>query len=42
MTMVGTSPAPEGTTQGTVLSESSQGFRNRDGLLRPASVTVAA
>ena len=42
MTMVGTAPAPEGTAQGTVLSESSQGFRNRDGLLRPASVTVAA
>jgi molecular chaperone GrpE len=42
MSMVATAPPPRGTKPGTVLAESVRGYRNHDGILRPASVTVAA
>jgi molecular chaperone GrpE len=42
MSMVATAPPPRGTKSGTVLAESVRGYRNQDGILRPASVTVAA
>jgi molecular chaperone GrpE len=42
MSMVATASPPRGTKSGTVLAESVRGYRNRDGILRPASVTVAA
>ena len=41
MSMVATAPPPSGTKSGTVLAESVRGYRNQDGVLRPASVTVA-
>ena len=41
MSMVATAPPPRGTKSGTVLAESVRGYRNKDGILRPASVTVA-
>jgi molecular chaperone GrpE len=41
MSMVATTPPPRGTKSGTVLAESVRGYRNQDGILRPASVTVA-
>lgn len=42
MSMVATASPPKGTKSGTVLAESVRGYRNHDGVLRPASVTVAA
>ncbi len=42
MTMVCTAPAASEDKAGTVIAESLRGYRNRDGILRPASVTVAA